>query len=319
MKSLSIITPIYNEQESLPHYVSVVTEQLISTLNMNVEILFVDDGSVDESWNMIQQITSKDPRFKGIKLSRNFGAHNAISAGIEHSKSDAIVILACDLQDSIEAIHEFIKKWNEGYQIVWGKRLSRKDPAWRVICSKILHRLLVRYAFSSQPNFQTGSFFLIDKVVANAYRAFSEKNRLAFALVAWSGFRQTFVEYNRAERKAGKSGWTFGKMLRSSYDLFLGFSHIPVKIITVSGIILCSIAMSVLIYVLASWVRGHPLPGYTSMMATIMFFFGVQSLILGLIGEYLFRIYIEVINRPLYLIADTTFKLRSETMDVQFK
>ena len=319
MKSLSIITPIYNEQESLPHYIKVVSEQLLSNLNLNVEVIFIDDGSVDESWNIIQDLTSRDNRFKGIKLSRNFGAHSAISAGIAYSKADGLVMLACDLQDSVEAIHEFIRKWQEGYQIVWGKRISRKDPTWRIICSKVLHRLLVRYAFSAQTNFQTGSFFLIDRVVANAYRTFSEKNRLAFALVAWSGFRQTFVEYIRVERKAGKSGWTFGKMLRSSYDLFLGYSHIPVRIITMSGVILCSVAMTVLAYVLLSWVGGKPLPGYTSLMATIMFFFGFQSLILGLIGEYLFRIYIEVINRPLYLISDTTFNLRSEIMDVKFK
>jgi polyisoprenyl-phosphate glycosyltransferase len=196
---VTIITPVYNEEESLPIYRDEVSRILLDHPDFDFEVLFVDDGSSDKSWDLIQQYCDDDARFRALKLSRNFGAHAALGAGIDRADGDAIAILACDLQDPPSVILEFLSEWREGKQIVWGKRRSRKDAGWRVLASRAFSSVIRKHAMPKGSQFTTGSFFLMDQRVAECCRQFPERNRITFALVAYTGFDQTVVEYDRTE------------------------------------------------------------------------------------------------------------------------
>ncbi len=299
-----ILTPVYNEQETLGRYRDTLSKTLFTRSDCEFQVLFIDDGSQDCSWPIIQQICAEDPHFRAIRLSRNFGPHVALGAGFAQADGDAVATLACDLQDPPEVILQFIEKWRTGSQVVWGHRRSRRDGAWRAVTSHIFRRLIGRFAMPRDSKFTTGSFFLVDREVARCVRQFHEHNRITFALVAWTGFDQAVVEYDRQERQAGTSGWTLAKMLKSTYDTFIGFSLVPVWLITIAGLLLFLVALGLAAYVMHSWLTGNPRPGWTSLMLTQAVFFSVQFLLIGLVGEYLHRIHAEVVRRPLYFISD---------------
>ncbi len=235
-KSIAIVTPVFNEEENLPLYQKSIEGALLSNNEYDFRILFIDDGSRDKSWQVIREICSINKAFQGIRLSRNYGAHIALSAGFANIEADAIATLACDLQDPPKTIKEFIKKWEGGTQIVWGKRKKRADAFWKKTTSRLFYKLLQKFALPSESQFTTGSFLLVDKMVATAFNQFHEQNRITFALVAWTGFKQATVEYERKDRKMGKSGWTFSKMIKTMYDAFIGFSFAPIRVITLLGL-----------------------------------------------------------------------------------
>jgi dolichol-phosphate mannosyltransferase len=266
--------------------------------------LLIEDGSDDRSWEIIREMCSRNPRFQAIRLSRNFGSHIALSAGFTHADGDAVATLACDLQDPPETILEFLDRWRAGAQIVWGTRRSRQDPSWRVWTSRAFVELLRRYAMPRGSKFTTGSFFLADRKVVECYRQFHEYNRITFALIAWTGFEQCVVEYDRKRRSAGRSSWNFGRMLKTMYDAFIGFSNVPVRLMTLLGIVTSLVAFILVIYVVLCWMTGTRVPGWSSTVATTAFFFGIQFFLMGVTGEYLYRIYSEVTRRPLYFISD---------------
>jgi len=299
-----VLTPVFNEKDNLERYVREVQNTLLSVDEYAFRFLFIDDGSSDDSWSRIKAICAADFHFSGIRLSRNFGAHTALSAGFAHDIADAICTLAADLQDPPSIILSFLHKWRQGARIVWGKRRSRKDRTWRILVSNLFYIMIKRYAMPKSSMFTTGSFFLIDRKVAEHYRLFKEQNRITFALVAWTGFDQAVVEYDRVERRAGTTGWSFGKMLKAMYDTFIGFSPLPIKLMTATGIGISTLAFLLLGYVILSTIAGNPLPGWTSLMATNTFFFGLLFFFLGIVGEYLYRIYAEAVRRPLYFISD---------------
>jgi glycosyltransferase involved in cell wall biosynthesis len=301
---ITVLTAVFNEEESLPLYRKAIEETLFSRTDAQYNVLFVDDGSTDRSWTLMAELCAADARFKAIRLSRNFGAHIAESAGIDHCDGDAVVFLACDLQDPPETIPLFVDEWKAGAEIVWGRRRTREDPAWRKWSSRAFAWVLARYAMPRRSRFVTGGFLLADRKVFMGLRQMPEHTRIIFALVAWTGFRQALVDYDRRARKAGRSGYSLNRMLTMLYDAVLGYSSLPVRLTTFLGIGVFLLSMAIGCYLLANWWTGKPLAGYTSIMLALTFFFGLQFLLLGMIGEYLSRIHTESLRRPLYLIAD---------------
>lgn len=311
-RRVTIITPVYNEQDSLPAYVEAVRGTLLSRSDVEYEVLLVDDGSQDLSWAMIERVCAEDARFRGIRLSRNFGAHIALCAGFDQARGDAAVILACDLQDPPETVLAFADKWLAGADIVWGHRRQREDSFWRRVASGVFAMVMRRYAMPRGSRFTTGSFLLADRKVVQAVQQMRENSRITFALVGWTGFRQEVVEYDRQRRRAGASGWTFGRMIKAMYDAFVGFSALPIRLATALGIAISLLNIPLAVYLLASWLVGDPLPGYTSIMLLLTVFFGIQFLLMGLVGEYLYRIYLEAVRRPLYFVAGQCGKAATE-------
>ncbi|MEO0249687.1 MAG: glycosyltransferase family 2 protein [candidate division WOR-3 bacterium] len=303
---VAILTPVYNEEESLPLYFEAIRTTLLCRADYDFHVILIDDGSRDRSWDLIRAMCSRDARFEGIRLSRNYGSHIALSAGFLHARGDAVATLACDLQDPPEVILHFLAEWRKGSRIVWGKRRNRQDRWWRIWTSKVFAVLLRRFAMPPGSKFTTGSFLLVDKRVVECIRQFQEHNRIIFTLVAWTGFEQSVVEYDRKERRAGTSGWTFGTMLKTMYDGFVSFSTLPIRLMTWVGIGAFLGTLGLSVYLLVCWVTGNPAPGWTSIMLALGFFFGLQFVLMGVSGEYLSRIYTEAVRRPLFFISDRT-------------
>lgn len=301
-----ILTPVYNEEESLPLYKNAVTEILFSNKDYNFRVLFIEDGSTDRSWEIIRNICKQDEHFKGIRLSRNYGSHVALSAGFMNSEGDAVTILACDLQDPPEVILWFLEKWEAGAQIVWGRRVTREDDWWRTVASNIFYRLIRRFAMPPRSQFTTGSFLLVDQLVVDCMQQFHEHNRITFALVAWTGFDQATVDYDRKKRVAGKTGWSLARMVKAMYDTFVGFSLLPIRIMTIVGVLVSALSLPISIYLIYGWLTGTPIMGWTSLMLAVVLLFGIQFLFMSVSGEYLYRIYSESVRRPLYFISDRT-------------
>lgn len=303
---ITVVTPVFNEEHTLQSYAHAVQHTLFTSPEAIFRIVLVDDGSTDESWQSIVNLSRLDSRFCGVRLSRNFGSHIALSAGLQYFAGEALATLACDLQDPPEVILEFVKKWKEGSKIVWGKRQNRVDSGMRIWCSKALEAVLRRFALPADSLFCTGSFLLIDKQVVDVLSKMPEQNRVLFALVAWTGFPQAQVSYNRIAREHGRTRWNWRSLLKTAYDSILGFSVLPVRLVIAFGAMLFVIAIVLATYIALSWFGGSPLPGYTSIMFALCFFFGINSLLIGIMGEYLWRIYREVLKRPLFVVADAT-------------
>jgi glycosyltransferase involved in cell wall biosynthesis len=301
---LIIVTPIYNEEANLDRYADEVSAVLFA-LDLDVQVLFVDDGSSDLSWQKIADLTQTSPRFSAIRLSRNFGSHLALAAGFDSigNDVDAVVILACDLQDPPATILEFVRAWRDGADIVWGQRRSRAEEGWRRGASHLLEAMLRRYAMPRHSRFTTGSFLLMDRKVLACLKQFREQSRVTFALVAWTGFNQAVVPYDRQPRLAGRSGWRFGQMLNSAYDVLIGFSPMPAKLITSLGVGMFIVSLLLLVYLVLTWAFNHVQPGWTGVMVTMTICFGILFMMLGVTAEYLYRIFIEAKNRPLYFVA----------------
>ncbi len=309
---LIIVTPIFNEAEILRTYAAEVRRTLLARSDIDARVLFVDDGSTDESWKIIRELAESDGCFSAIRLSRNFGAHTAIAAGFDHVDDDAdlIATLACDLQDPPETILAFLDEWRNGASIVWGARRSRSDGRLRRGASRLLETVLRRYAMPRNSRFQTGSFFLIERIVLDSVRQFREHARVTFALVAWTGFDQAIVAYDRRKRAGGRSGWTFAQMLNSAYDVFIGFSPVPAKVLTVFGFVMLVTSIIAVFYLVFTWMVHDVQVGWTGLMATMTLCFGLLFVMIGVSFEYLYRIFVETKNRPLYFVSEQTGDVR---------
>nr|CRH05103.1 putative GT2 : related to bactoprenol glucosyltransferases [Candidatus Magnetococcus massalia] len=303
---VTVVTPVFNEEEGLDHYFATVERVLFTQTEVEWKILLVDDGSADQSWSIVQAQCAKDRRFEGLRLSRNFGSHSALSAGLNHAEGDAVTILAADLQDPAEVVLQFVEQWLAGYDIVWGKRISRKESWLRSQASTQFANLARRHAMPKGSRFTTGSFLLMDRKVLACYRAFPEKRRITFALVAWTGFDQQVVAYHRKAREFGTSGWTLSRMLQAFYDTFIGFSNLPLRLMSFLGVATALFSVVIAIYVIANWLFTDVVPGWTAIMLGISFFFSIVFFILGMMTEYLHRIHQEVLGRPVYFISEQT-------------
>jgi dolichol-phosphate mannosyltransferase len=303
---VEVLTPLYNEEECFETYVAAVERILISRDDVEYHFLLIDDGSTDGTWELIRQQCRTSSRFRGLRLSRNFGAHTAETAGLDLCDADAVAILSADLQDPPETIVSFVEAWRQGADVVFGRRRMREDSRWRVLTSKMFEALLRRFAMPKGSKFATGGFLLMDRKVVECVRQMREANRLIFGLVAWTGFRQAVVDYDRRRRAAGRSAWSVGAMVKSMYDGLIGFSETIPRTVTLLGTFFSLIGFIAALYFLLNAIFSKPLPGWSTIMVILSLFFGIVFMILGTICEYLLRIYSEAIRRPLYFVAADT-------------
>ena len=301
----SAIVACLNEEETLDAFYERTSKVLDELFEGRWELVFVDDGSTDRTVSVIKRLREADPRVRAVRLSRNFGSHVAIAAGLDHVRGDVAIILAADLQDPPEVIPELVARWREGYEIVWGAREARDDPVMRKLFARLFYGLVRRTALPGIPSTGTGSFCLIDRAVVDSFQSFGERNRLTFGIISWSGFSQAQVPYRRAPRHAGKSKWSFGQLVKTAIDTFVSFSYVPLRFISYFGLVLSLIAFAFAVYVVIEYfAKGTSLKGWPSLMAAILLLGGVQLLTLGVVGEYIWRISEESKRRPLYIVRE---------------
>jgi dolichol-phosphate mannosyltransferase len=301
---LSVLIPVYNEENNLdPLYRRI--KSTVEKLDLDHELLFVNDGSKDGSIEIIKQLQNADPSVKYIDFSRNFGQQIALSAAIDHCKGDAAVIIDADLQDPPELIEDLVAEWRRGYQVVSARRLKREgETLFKTFTAKLFYRIMKRMTKIEIP-LDTGDFRLIDRKIINVLKDMPEPNKFLRGQIAWVGYNQTQVTYERAERVGGESGYTFRKMLNFALDGITAFSDTPLKIVSMFGLLASVFAFIMIIYALvANLILHETVRGWTSLMIAVLFIGGIQMVAIGVIGEYLSRINDSVRDRPLYVISD---------------
>ncbi|ADZ83757.1 glycosyltransferase family 2 protein [Cellulosilyticum sp. ST5] len=301
---LTVIIPAYFEEaviEACYDALKIVMDEN----KWKYEFIFVNDGSKDQTLPLLKQIAEKDRCVKVIDFARNFGHQVAVTAGIYHSSGDATVVIDADLQDPPEVIVQMVEKWQEGYDVVYAKRKKRKGESWfKLVTAKCFYRFLHMMAEIEIP-MDTGDFRLIDRCVVEAFKQMPERNRFVRGMISWVGFDQTYIEYERDERLAGETKYPLKKMIRFATDGIIAFSTKPLKLVQSLGFMTIVLAILILGYSLVSkYILQTVVSGWTSLMVTITFFSGVQLFSIGLLGEYIARIYDESKNRPLYLIKE---------------
>lgn len=303
-KLISYVLPVYNEGLGIQKFyaeLSASLEQLKGRYTF--ELIFINDGSKDDSLAKLQLIQQADPRVVVINFSRNFGHQRAITAGLDQATGDAVIFMDTDLQDPPRVCLELISKWEEGYQVVYAKRAKRKDTFFKRVTADMYYRVLEKLAEIKIPR-DTGDFRLLDAKVAAQLRSFREQNRYLRGLVSFVGFRQTAVEFERDARYAGKTGYSLSKMLKLAFDGITGFSTTPLKLITWMGFLVALFSALGVIYALYMRIF-HPdvvVSGWAFLIIAIFFIGGVQMIMLGILGVYIGRIYTEVQGRPLYIV-----------------
>lgn len=307
MKLISIVVPCYNEQEVFGETYKRLTEtfEQLDENKYHYEIIFVNDGSKDNTLEQIQNVIKQDPRVKGINFSRNFGHQIAITAGLDNCKGDAAVVIDADLQDPPTVILEMVKKWEEGYDVIFGKRRERAgESTFKLVTAKWFYRFINRLSDVDMP-LDTGDFRLMDRNALDQFLRMRETYRFVRGMVAWIGFKQTFVEYDRESRFAGTTKYPLKKMLRLASDAILSFSNTPLKVATFVGFITSIIAFFGILYSLYMRLfTENFVEGWTLLMISVLLIGGIILLVLGIIGEYVGRIYGEIKQRPLYIIQD---------------
>ena len=299
----SIVVPVYNEEEViLETYIRL--KKVMEALKETYEIIFVNDGSRDRTAVIINNICEKDDKIKFIDFSRNFGHQTAITAGMDYSEGDAVVVIDADLQDPPEIIPEMIEKWKEGYDVVYGRRLERKgDSLFKKITAKVFYRFLRKMTDVDIP-VDTGDFRLIDRKVCDALKTVNERNRYVRGIISWLGFKQTGVEFIWDKRFAGETKYPLKKMLKFAFDAITSFSYKPLKLASYAGLLLSALSFIYLLVILLQklFIKESTVQGWASILAVNLFFNGIVLIILGIIGEYIGRIYDEAKGRPLYVV-----------------
>ncbi len=301
---LSVVVPVHNEADNLP----VLVERLQSVLDgaaSSWELVFVDDGSRDDTLAVIRRLNAANPRINAVSFSRNFGKEVAIAAGLDHAMGDAVVIMDADLQHPPETIPAFLAKWREGYLNVYGQRVDREgETRLKRNFAKMFYRIFSYFGETPLPE-GAGDFRLLDRKAVDALRALPERARFSKGLYAWVGFRSIGVPFHVAEREHGQSKFKYRKLFSFAFDGLSSFSTVPLKVATWSGAIIAIIStLSAAYFLLRTLLFGTDLPGFPSLIVSIMFFSGIQLVSLGMIGEYVGRIFAEVKRRPLYLIGE---------------
>lgn len=305
--TFSIIAPVYNEEPVLPALYERIS-QVMDGVGEPWELVLVDDGSRDQSAKVIAELNQKDNRVKGISFSRNFGFQEAVTAGLDYAQGQAVILTDADLQDPPEVIPEMIAKWREGYDVVYGVRSEREGETWfKLTTAKLFYRLIHRITSVNIP-LDTGDFRLMDRRVVDALGQMRERNRFLRGMVPWVGFKQTGVHFKRAARYAGEAKYSsVRRMFRFAMNAITSFSYVPLQMATYLGFTIALIAGLAIVTVIAVRLFGPttPLLGQATTLVAVLFLGGVQLICLGIIGEYLGRIYDEVKGRPLYLVQKT--------------
>jgi polyisoprenyl-phosphate glycosyltransferase len=309
---ISVVIPVYNEAKNIPKCYNRLKE-VLKQIEGQHEILFVNDGSTDDSLSIIKHLIEDDLSVKFVDLSRNFGQQAAISAGLECSDGLRVVVMDADLQDPPELILEMYQIMDKGFEVVYGKRKKRKgEPIFKRLTAKLFYRLLAKMTNVKIP-MDTGDFRMMDKKVVDILKKMPERDRFIRGQVAWIGFRQTHIDYEREGRTVGHSAWSYRKMIRFAIDGMTSFSDFPLRFATFLGIIVSFVSFLLIIWALYQrFIAGSYVQGWTSLILSVLFFGGVQLLALGIIGEYISRIGSNVRRRPMYIISETNTKKENE-------
>lgn len=304
-KLISIIVPCYNEQEVIIETQTRLQKTLAELTKYDYEIIYVNDGSKDKTLEMLSNISQSEKNVKVLSFSRNFGHQLAITAGLDHCKGDAAVVIDADLQDPPYVILDMVKKWEEGFDIVFGKRRKRDgESAFKLVTASWFYRFINRLSDVDIP-LDTGDFRLMNRKSLDKFLEMREMYRFVRGMVAWVGFKQTHVEYDRESRFAGTTKYPIRKMLRLAADAILSFSNVPLKLATFVGFLTSIVAFGGILYSLYMRLfTNNFVTGWTMLMISILMIGGIILLVLGIIGEYIGRIYGEIKNRPLYIIND---------------
>ena len=307
MKKISVVIPMYCEEE----VVDICYKRVVNNLNKlsdkyNYEIIFINDGSKDSTLEILKKIASNDDNVKIISFSRNFGHQAAVTAGIRNVTGDAVIIMDADLQDPPELFEGMIEKWEEGYEVVYGKRKTRAgESIFKLLTARMFYNTLNKLSEIEIPK-DTGDFRLVDRKVIDVIATLPEHNKFLRGLFSWVGFNQYAYEYNRVNRVAGKTKYPFKKMFKLATDGILSFSAKPLKIVGAIGIFSVIVSIIILIYSIVSYMfkLNSLTPGWTSIMCTMTFIGGIILISLWMIGEYIARIYEESLGRPEYIIDE---------------
>lgn len=301
---LGVVIPCYNEEEVLPELFNELDE-LDQALPFPVYFLFVDDGSTDQTLEILAAACRRDPRFACLSFSRNFGHQDAVSAGLQHVRGDLVAVLDADLQDPPSVLPAFVEKWREGYDVVYGVRTNRKETLPLRLAYALFYRILKKIANVEVP-LDAGDFALMDRRVVDVINRMPEHNRFIRGLRGWVGFRQTGVPYERLSRRSGASKYGVGKLVKLAFDGLMSFSAVPLRLASWFGALAAFLGFCYLVYALVCWTIGIALPkGWTSTIVIILFLGGVQLMVLGILGDYIGRIFDEVKNRPHYIQRTT--------------
>ena len=306
--TFSIIAPIYNEFDNIPLLYQRVKEVMDST-GEPWEFIMVDDGCTDGSTDRIRELAAKDKTVRPVIFARNFGHQIAVTAGLDYSRGDAIVIIDADLQDPPEVILELAKKWKEGYEVVYAVRAEREGESWfKLATASMFYRLIYRITDVKIP-LDTGDFRLIDRKVVDVMNSMREKHRFLRGMAAWVGFKQIGVSYKRAARHAGVTKYPFQKMLKLALTAITGFSYFPLQVATYFGFVSAGIAIvAIPLVAVLRMVGAHFFEGQATTLVAVLFLGGVQLISLGVLGEYIGRLYDEAKGRPLYIVREAPEK-----------
>jgi polyisoprenyl-phosphate glycosyltransferase len=301
---LTVVVPVFNEVETIDVFYTRMKKVVDSLSPMSYELIFVDDGSRDDSFAKLTSLADLDSRVRVAKLSRNFGHQNAVTAGVDTARGDAVVIIDGDLQDPPEVIPSMIRKWREGYDVVYGVREKREGEMWmKLYTAALFYRIMKRITKIEIP-VDVGDFRLMSRRVVDKFKQIRERDRFIRGLVSWVGFRQTGVMYAREKRYAGETKYPIGEMIKFSLDGITSFSHAPLKIATWLGYGVSLIALLYTMIIIVEKFMGMTVPGFASIMAGMLFLGGVQLICLGIMGEYIGRIFNETKARPIYVIEE---------------
>jgi dolichol-phosphate mannosyltransferase len=303
---ISVLTASFNEAENLPVLYGRLRE-VLDPLGVAWEWIVVDDHSVDDSYEIVQRMAEQDERVRGCRFSRNFGSHAAITCGFHRARGDCAIVIAADLQDPPDEIPRLLVEWEKGAQIVWAVRAAREGESVSTrLFSRVYYALMRRTSALREMPASGADFLLADQVVLEAFRQFREANVSIFALIKWMGFRQAFIAYDRQERLYGESGWTLRKKLKLFVDSLASFTYLPIRLMSYLGF---AVALMGFVYagmVLVTGVLGEPVAGWSSLMVAVLLLGGAQMLMLGVLGEYLWRALDESRRRPRYVLEGDT-------------
>lgn len=299
----SVVAPIYNEIEIVDEFCKRVTDVMDSTTK-SWELVLVDDGSGDGSTERILELASVNPNIRPVIFARNFGHQIAVSAGLDYTRGEAVTIIDADLQDPPEVILELIAKWKEGYQVVYAVRAEREGESWfKLWTASIFYRLIYRITDVKIP-LDTGDFRLLDRKVVDVMNSMREKHRFLRGMSAWIGYKQVGVEYKRAARFAGETKYPFKKMLQLALNAVTSFSYFPLQVASYFGFASAGLAIiGIPVVAIMRMTGSHPFEGQTTTLISVLFLGGVQLISLGILGEYIGRLYDEAKGRPLYIVA----------------
>ncbi len=306
-----MLIPVYNEEESLDALYTALLPLLDNThpglkgVQYDWEVILIDDGSRDHSYEKLKRLNSRDSRFRYIRLSRNFGKENALLAGFDRMTGDAMVIMDADLQHPVDTIPEMIIQWENGFEDVYGRRLSRgKESLFRKLFTKAYYGILNKSTrVDVLPN--VGDFRLLDRKVVDAIRGLRESQRYTKGLYCWVGFRKTGVDFQTADRVAGETHMSAGRLINLALEGITSYTTAPLRIATVLGFIISLLSICYMVYIVCkTLIYGEPIQGFPTIICTILFLGGCQLIALGIIGEYIGKIYNESKNRPPYIVAE---------------